>query len=71
MLSSTYIFVLMFISSSFFFFFFFFYCLGRDNTVVWAGIHHKTSQGSGPFGYPDNTYLARVQQELAAVGVRA
>mmetsp|Transcript_5415 Transcript_5415/g.9029 ORF Transcript_5415/g.9029 Transcript_5415/m.9029 type:complete len:537 (+) Transcript_5415:64-1674(+) len=43
---------------------------GTPNTVVWAGIHHKTSTGAGAFGYPDATYLSRVQEELAAVGVQ-
>lgn len=43
---------------------------GTDNQVVWAGIHHKTSTGSSEFGYPDATYLTRVKEELAAVGVR-
>ena len=39
---------------------------GKKNTVVWAGIHHKTSLYEGPFGYPDNTYFSRVQEELKA-----
>jgi len=39
---------------------------GQKNTVVWAGIHHKTSPSGGPFGYPDNTYLNRVREELSA-----
>lgn len=44
---------------------------GRKNTVVWNGIHHKTSLFGGPtgFGYPDNNYFNRVKQELAARGV--
>eukprot|EP00300_Choanocystis_sp_HF-7_P031277 c40497_g1_i1.p1 GENE.c40497_g1_i1~~c40497_g1_i1.p1 ORF type:complete len:285 (-),score=32.94 c40497_g1_i1:58-882(-) len=42
---------------------------GEDNTVVWNGIHHKTSTYGGPFGFPDPTYLSRVQEELAAVGI--
>ena len=35
--------------------------------VVWAGIHHKTNVngGAGGFGYPDDTYLRRVKEELA------
>ncbi len=37
---------------------------GLQNTVVWAGIHHKTSPYGGPFGYPDKTYFFRVQEEL-------
>jgi deltex-like protein len=32
---------------------------GRDNQIVWNGIHHKThtSGGSAYFGYPDPTYF--------------
>ena len=37
---------------------------GRKNTVVWAGLHHKTSLWGGEFGYPDPGYLARVTDEL-------
>jgi deltex-like protein len=42
-----------------------------DNTTVWNGIHHKTNYQGGPasFGYPDETYLDRVREELAAAGV--
>ena len=44
---------------------------GRKNTVVWNGIHHKTSLYGGPtyFGYPDPNYFNRVKEELAARGV--
>ena len=44
---------------------------GRDNQIVWNGIHHKTntSGGSAYFGYPDETYFDRVKLELAAKGV--
>eukprot|EP00045_Choanoeca_perplexa_P002210 m.23445 g.23445 ORF g.23445 m.23445 type:complete len:274 (-) comp11383_c0_seq1:81-902(-) len=44
---------------------------GCDNTTVWNGIHHKTNHHGGPsgFGYPDETYLDRVKEELAAAGV--
>lgn len=44
---------------------------GRDNQIVWNGIHHKTnlSGGAAYFGYPDPTYFDRVKQELAAKGV--
>lgn len=44
---------------------------GRSNTVVWNGIHHKTNTTGGPprYGYPDPTYLGRVTQELANVGI--
>ena len=44
---------------------------GRDNQIVWNGIHHKTntSGGSSHFGYPDDTYFDRVKLEMAAKGV--
>jgi len=44
---------------------------GKQNTVVWNGIHHKTSLGGGTqyFGYPDATYFNRVKEELASKGV--
>jgi len=44
---------------------------GRDDVVVWNGIHHKTSLGGGCayFGYPDDTYFFRVKEELAMKGV--
>ena len=40
---------------------------GRDNQVIWNGIHHKTHTDGGAerHGYPDPTYLGRVQEELA------
>ena len=37
---------------------------GKKDTVVWAGVHHKTSPFGGQFGYPDPTYLDRVTAEL-------
>ena len=44
---------------------------GQTDTVVWNGIHHKTSMWGGfsNFGYPDATYFNRVKQELASKGV--
>lgn len=44
---------------------------GARNTVVWNCIHNKTSLHGGPnnFGYPDDSYLDRVKEELAAVGI--
>ena len=44
---------------------------GRDNLIVWNGIHHKTNtnRGSSHYGYPDPTYFNRVKQELALKGV--
>ena len=43
----------------------------RDDYVMWNCIHHKTSISGGPqsFGYPDPTYIKRVTDELAAVGI--
>ncbi|KAK3607180.1 hypothetical protein CHS0354_007095 [Potamilus streckersoni] len=42
-----------------------------DNVVTWNDIRHKTKREGGPhnYGYPDEDYLARVEQELAAKGV--
>jgi hypothetical protein len=44
---------------------------GQKNTVVWNGIHHKTSTtgGTSNYGYPDKTYFNRVQEELASKGI--
>ena len=44
---------------------------GCDDCVIWNGIHHKTSETGGPtaHGYPDPTYLNRVQEELATFGI--
>ena len=44
---------------------------GQKNTVIWNGIHHKTSTTGGPihYGYPDPTYFNRVTEELASKGV--
>ena len=40
---------------------------GVDGVVCWNGIHHKTTAnpvGAAKYGYPDDTYLARVKDEL-------
>lgn len=42
---------------------------GRDDCIVWNGIHHKTQLGGGAYGYPDPTYFSRVKEELASKGV--
>ena len=44
---------------------------GKQNTVVWNGIHHKTNLKGGAvnYGYPDPTYFNRVFEELGAKGV--
>ncbi|CAF4389622.1 unnamed protein product [Rotaria socialis] len=45
---------------------------GRENVLTWNDIHHKTSFAGGMerFGYPDDTYINRVLQELAAKGIQ-
>ena len=44
---------------------------GEKNTVVYNGIHHKTSTYGGPtnYGYPDPFYFKRVIEELASKGI--
>ncbi|XP_030634111.1 E3 ubiquitin-protein ligase DTX3L-like [Chanos chanos] len=44
---------------------------GRDDSVTWNDIHHKTSRYGGPqrYGYPDPDYLKRVKEELKAKGI--
>ncbi|XP_069378940.1 E3 ubiquitin-protein ligase DTX3L [Paralichthys olivaceus] len=44
---------------------------GRNNTVTWNDIHHKTSTHGGPtcYGYPDPDYLSRVEDELKLKGI--
>jgi len=44
---------------------------GLEDSVIWNGIHHKTSTtgGSTGHGYPDPEYLQRVRDELQALGV--
>ena len=44
---------------------------GQSNTVVWAGIHHKSTMHGGPFGYPDATYFNRVLEELKVRNIDA
>ena len=36
---------------------------GRDNCIVWNGVHHKTNpdRGSTAYGYPDDTYFNRLK----------
>lgn len=36
--------------------------------IVWGGIHHKTSY-TGTWGYPDDTYLNRVSNELGSFNI--
>ena len=42
---------------------------GRDNVIVWNGIHHKTQITDSVYGYPDPHYLERVEKELNAFGI--
>eukprot|EP00658_Telonema_sp_P-2_P060307 TRINITY_DN4925_c0_g1_i5.p1 TRINITY_DN4925_c0_g1~~TRINITY_DN4925_c0_g1_i5.p1 ORF type:complete len:335 (+),score=58.45 TRINITY_DN4925_c0_g1_i5:68-1072(+) len=44
---------------------------GQQNTVVFNGIHIKTSPHGGPtaHGYPDAEYLGRVTEELGSKGI--
>ena len=44
---------------------------GKENVIVWNGIHHKTKTSGGPiaYGFPDPNYFLRVKQELAAKGI--
>eukprot|EP00899_Mesostigma_viride_P005221 jgi/Mesvir1/146/Mv13511-RA.3 len=43
---------------------------GKDNVVTWAGIHHKTDlTPNAEHGYPDDTYLKRVKEEMQQAGV--
>eukprot|EP00899_Mesostigma_viride_P006453 jgi/Mesvir1/15809/Mv03365-RA.2 len=43
---------------------------GRDNVVIWAGIHHKTDlTPNAEHGYPDGAYLKRVKEEMQQAGV--
>ncbi|XP_071099969.1 probable E3 ubiquitin-protein ligase DTX2 [Haliotis cracherodii] len=43
----------------------------QSHVVTWGDIHHKTSMkgGTARFGYPDDTYLTRVKEDLARKGV--
>ena len=44
---------------------------GRDNVVVWGGIHQKTAKhgGATKHGWPDETHLQRLQSEAACKGI--
>ncbi|KAI0243405.1 hypothetical protein LSAT2_008619 [Lamellibrachia satsuma] len=44
---------------------------GLDNVVTWNDILHKTNRNGGPdgYGYPDEGYLQRVTEDLAAKGI--
>ncbi|CAG2250021.1 DTX [Mytilus edulis] len=43
---------------------------GKQGVVTWNDIHHKTNPNPGTqYGYPDETYLDRVEDELTVKGV--
>lgn len=42
---------------------------GEEDTIVWNGIHHKTSAYGGIYGFPDPSYSIRVKQELKNFGI--
>ena len=41
-----------------------------DNSIVWAGIPHKTSTNGGPFGLPDSNYFNLLKEELSLRGIK-
>jgi deltex-like protein len=45
---------------------------GKDNCIVWNGVHHKTNTSGGAthYGYPDVSYFNRLKQELALKSVK-
>ncbi|XP_041346860.1 probable E3 ubiquitin-protein ligase DTX3 [Gigantopelta aegis] len=44
---------------------------GREDTVTWGDISHKTNTHGGPDrnAFPDDTYLSDVRKQLADKGV--
>ena len=44
---------------------------GKSDSIVWNGIHQKTKRdgGAANHGYPDPTFLQRLQSECALVGI--
>jgi len=43
---------------------------GEENTLVWGGVHHKTSLDyAAPHGYPDESYFHRATHELRDRGI--
>lgn len=41
----------------------------QPNQTTWASIHNKTSMSGGAYGYPDDSYFARVNDEMNGLGV--
>lgn len=42
---------------------------GRQNCIVWASIHHKTSPSGGSHGFPDPSFFDNCNRELDSLGV--
>jgi len=42
---------------------------GKPNSLIWAGIHHKTSERGGEHGYPDNDYFDKCNRFLETLSV--
>ncbi|XP_053406803.1 uncharacterized protein LOC123546492 isoform X2 [Mercenaria mercenaria] len=43
---------------------------GQEGVITWNDIHHKTDmRPNTQFGYPDDTYLQRVREELEVKGI--
>ncbi|XP_075255114.1 putative E3 ubiquitin-protein ligase DTX2 isoform X2 [Convolutriloba macropyga] len=42
---------------------------GQPDSVVWGGVHHKTSQNGGAHGFPDPFHLISLRDELNALNV--
>jgi len=42
---------------------------GLENQVTWTTVPHKTSLQGGPFGFPDNKYFDKANQELSKLGI--
>lgn len=40
-------------------------------SVIWNGIHHKTSKNGGMYGFPDASYYDRVKDELKSKNITA
>jgi deltex-like protein len=41
----------------------------KANVIIWASIHHKTSNERGPYGFPDVGFFANCNEELDALNV--
>ena len=47
------------------------YTSGKENSIIWNGIHHKTNimGGNENYGFPDSTYFNKVKEDLASKGI--